>query len=47
MPYSLRKVKGGEKVASPNHPGGFSKKPLTHRDAVAQLRAIMRNTKGK
>ena len=47
MPYKLRKMKGGEKVTSPNHPNGFSKKPLTHRDAVAQLRAIMANTKGK
>lgn len=45
MPYSLRKVKGGYKVASPNNT--FSKKPLTLRRAKAQLRAIMANTKGK
>jgi len=45
MPYSLKKVKGWEKVVSPNRE--FSKKPLTHRQAVKQLRAIMVNTKGK
>jgi hypothetical protein len=47
MPYKLREAKGGYKVVSPNHPQGFSKKPMTHREAVAQLRAIMVNTKGK
>jgi len=45
MPYTIKKVKGGEKVVSPNRE--FSKKPMTHRDAVAQLRAILINTKGK
>jgi hypothetical protein len=47
MPYELRKVKGGTKVVSPNHPQGFSKKPQTLRMAKAQLRAIYANTKGK
>ena len=46
MPYSIRKVKGGAKVKSPNHLG-FSKKPMTMRMAKAQMRAIMMNTKGK
>jgi hypothetical protein len=45
MPYTIKKVKGGEKVATPNRE--LSKKPLTHKDAVAQLRAILVNTKGK
>ena len=47
MPYKLKKVKGGEKVVSPNHPGGFSKKPLSAKKAKAQMRAIYANTKGK
>jgi len=47
MPYKLKKMKGGEKVTSPNHPNGFSKKPLKHRDAVKQLRAILLKTKGE
>lgn len=45
MPYSLRKVKGGYKVASPNRT--FSRKPLTLRQAKKQLRAIYKNTGGK
>lgn len=47
MPYSLRRIKGGVKVVTPNHPNGFSKKPMTLRKAKAQLRAIMISTKGK
>ena len=43
--YKLRKVKGGEKVATPNRE--LSKKPLTHREAVMQLRAVLLKTKGK
>jgi hypothetical protein len=47
VPYKLRKSGRGEVVVSPNHPKGFSKKPLSHRQAVAQLRAILISTKGK
>lgn len=47
MPYSLKKIKQGYKVVSPNHPQGFSKKKMTLRMAKMQLRAIMMNTKGK
>ena len=47
MPYKLKECKGGVKVTSPNHPQGFSKKPLTRLQALAQLRAIQVNTKGK
>jgi len=45
MPYKLRRVKGGAKVVSPNHPKGFSKKPLSLRKAHQQLKAIYANTK--
>jgi hypothetical protein len=45
MPYALRKTKTGTKVVSPNRE--FSKKGMSHRQAVEQLRAIMANTKGK
>lgn len=47
MPYKLRKYGKGFKVVSPGHKEGFSKKPMTRREAVAQLRAILINTKGK
>lgn len=47
MPYKLSEVKGGFKVKSPNHPQGFSKKPMTKRQAYQQLKAIMAQTKGK
>ena len=47
MPYKLKRFRDGEKVVSPGHPNGFSKKPMTHREAVMQLRAIMMKTKGK
>jgi len=45
MPYKLKKVKGGYKVASPS--GTKSKKPLSKAKAEAQRRAIYANTKGK
>jgi hypothetical protein len=45
MPYKISKVKGGEKVVSPNHPKGFSKQPQSHAKAAAQMRAIQANTK--
>lgn len=47
MPYKISKKGGGEKVTSPNHPQGFSKKPQSHAKATAQLRAIEANTKGE
>ena len=47
MFYKIKKFKGGEKVVSPNHPAGFSKKPQSHQQAVKQMRAIQANTKGK
>lgn len=45
MPYKISKSGGGYKVTTPNHPHGFSKKPQSHEQASAQLRAIMANTK--
>ena len=45
MPYKISKKGGGEKVTSPNHPQGFSRRPQSHAKAVAQLRAIEANTK--
>lgn len=47
MPYKLRQVGEGFKIKSPNHPQGFSKKPMTLKNARAQLRAILMNAKGK
>lgn len=47
MPYKLKEVNGKTKVVSPNHPKGFSKKGMTRRQAIAQMRAIYANTKGK
>ena len=43
MPYSIRKVKGGYKVASPNRT--FSKRPLTLKQAKRQLKALYANAK--
>ncbi len=37
MPYRIVKVRGGYQVISPNHPKGFSKNPMTHDNAVAQM----------
>jgi hypothetical protein len=45
MPYHVEKKGEGFKVTSPNHPGGFSKKPQTKAQAEAQKRAIYANTK--
>lgn len=45
MPYSIVKVKGGYKVASPH--GTKSKHPLTYKRARQQQKAIYANTKGK
>lgn len=50
MPYKLKEIKGkntGWIISSPNHPKGFSKKPMGLRQAKMQLRAIYANTKGK
>jgi hypothetical protein len=47
MPYKKKKVAGGYKVTSPNHPQGFSKKPLSAKKAEAQRKAIYANTGGK
>jgi hypothetical protein len=47
MPYELRKFGKGMKVVSPNHPSGFSKKPMTKRMAYEQLKAIYAQTGGK
>lgn len=47
MPYKL-KCKGDKcKVVSPNHPKGFSKKPMTREQALKQMRAIYSQTGGK
>jgi hypothetical protein len=45
MPYKLKKVKGGYKVASPR--GTKSRKALSKKQAVKQLRAIYANTDWK
>jgi hypothetical protein len=45
MPYKLRKIGKGYKVASPNRT--FSKEPMTLRMAKRQMRAIYAQTKGK
>lgn len=37
MPYKIKKVKGGYKVTSPNHPKGFSKAPQSIKKAKAQI----------
>jgi len=47
MPYKLKKFGRGYKVTSPGHKEGFSKKPLTRRQAYQQLKAIFVNTGGK
>ena len=48
MPYRLQKVKGGYKVKTKTGSKKVhSKKPLSHRKAVAQLRALYANTKGE
>lgn len=47
MPYKVKKSGGGYKVTSPDHPSGFSKKPLSKSKARKQLAAIYANTKGE
>jgi len=47
VPYKIKKFGKGEKVVSPNHPQGFSKKPQTPEQAKKQMAAIQINTKGK
>ena len=45
MPYAIKKVDGGYQVASPNHPEGHSKKPMTRRNAIAQMMIMQRAEK--
>ena len=45
MPYKIKKSGSGEKVTSPNHPSGFSKKPQSKTTAKKQLAAIEANSK--
>lgn len=47
MPYKVKKSGKGYKVTSPNHPSGFSKKPLTKKKAQQQQAAIFANTHGE
>jgi hypothetical protein len=47
MPSTIKKVKGGYIVVSPNHPEGHSRKPMTHKDAIAQKLIIDRSDKKK
>ncbi len=47
MPYSIIKVNGGYQVASPNHPEGHSKKPMTRRNAIAQKLIMERDEFGE
>lgn len=44
MPYKLSKSGKGYKVTTPNHPQGFSKKPLSKAKAKKQMAAIHANT---
>lgn len=46
MPYQIRRVSGGYKVAK-KAGKTFSKKPLSHERAVAQLRAIQMHEHGR
>ena len=45
MPFRIKKFGSGYKVVSPNHPEGHSKKPMTLKNAQAQLR-IMEQAEG-
>lgn len=45
MPYKIKKFDGGYKVVTPNHPQGFSKKPMSKERAKRQLAAIKANAK--
>lgn len=47
MPYKVKKVKGGYKVTSPNHPKGLSKKPMSKAKARKMQKAIYAKTGGK
>jgi hypothetical protein len=47
MPYRVSKKGGGYKVTSPNHPQGFSKKPLSKERARKQQAAIYANAKAE
>jgi hypothetical protein len=40
MPYKVKKVSGGYKVTSANHPGGFSREPMSLERAKAQQAAL-------
>ena len=44
MPYKVSKRGGGFKVTTPNHPHGFSKKPMSKKKAGKQLAAIKMHT---
>jgi len=44
MPYKIKKRGKGYKVTTPNHPQGFSKKPLSKKRAKKQLAAIHMNS---
>ena len=46
MPFKLKQIGDGWKVVSPDHPQGFSKKPLPKKRAQAQLRIIKKNYYG-
>ena len=42
MPYSMIKIDGGYQVVSPNHPKGHSLKPMTYKNAIAQMLIMKR-----
>lgn len=40
MPYEIKRKGNGYTVVSPNHPEGHSKKPMSHKNAIAQMRIM-------
>mgnify|MGYP001171349971 FL=1 len=46
MPYTIKKKGSGYTVASPSHPEGHSKHPMTMKDAQAQMRIMQESESG-
>ena len=45
MPYKIERKGNGYIITSPNHPEGHSKKPMTRRNAIAQMMIMQRAEK--